>query len=165
MLNKNDLLDALTREIDLTRHLMTKVEGERLNYRPTEGQRTTLELLRYLSFCGLGGSMAMADGNWDRYKELAAKSETLTAEQIPGALDEQERELRAFYGELTDDQFANQEATTPLGEKLSLGRALLEAPVKWMTAYRMQLFLYAKAAGDASLSTYNCWGGMDKPAE
>ena len=33
-----------------------------------------------------------------------------------------------------------------------------------LVAYRMQLFLQAKAAGNASIGTANCWGGMDRPA-
>ena len=40
-----------------------------------------------------------------------------------------------------------------------LGRALLEMPLKWMTAYRMQLFLYAKAAGAVDLTTADNWRG------
>ena len=53
-----------------------------MDYRPGEGQRTTLELLRYLCFCGIGGARAMADGDWDGYKEWEAECAALTEAEI-----------------------------------------------------------------------------------
>jgi hypothetical protein len=46
-----------------------------------------------------------------------------------------------------------------------LGRALLDVPVRWMGGYRMQLFLYARAAGNEEIWTPDCWAGitMEKP--
>jgi len=32
-----------------------------------------------------------------------------------------------------------------------------------LVAYRMQLFLQAKAAGNSSLATPNCWAGVGMP--
>ncbi len=52
------------------------------------------------------------------------------------------------------------ETVYPWGEKVKLGRALLEAPLKYLTAYRMQLFLYAKQSG-AEVGTANNWRGVD----
>lgn len=163
MLGKADLLDTLARETAITKHLLGKVPAGGLDYRPTPGQRSTLELLRYLSHCGIGGTLAMADGNWDGYKSWAARCAKLTAPEIPAALDRQSEALAEFFAGVTDEALATREATTPLGEKLPLGRALLELPVKWMTAYRMQLFLYLKAAGNDGIWTPNCWGGVDVP--
>lgn len=162
MLDKQQILDSLLSEGEIVKHLIQKLPDGSADYRPTPGQRSTLELLRYLAMCGMGGTLAMADGNWDGYKEWSAKTADLTLEQIAPAIDEQADALRAYYGALTDEQFANQKATTPLGQEVTLGRALLELPVKWMTAYRMQLFLYCKQAGNEDIWTPNCWGGVDR---
>jgi hypothetical protein len=51
-----------------------------------------------------------------------------------------------------------------LGERYfdtTLGRALVETTLKWLTAYRMQLFLYAKASGNEKIGTANNWAGVD----
>ncbi len=42
----------------------------------------------------------------------------------------------------------------------TLGLAILNGPLKWLTAYKLQLFLYAKACG-AEIGTANAWAGMD----
>ena len=164
MLTKNDLLDSLLRENEIVRHLATKVPASGLEHRLTEGQRSSLELLRYCSFCGIGGALAMSTGNWDGYKQWSEKSSNLSFDEIPAALDRQADAFKGFFAEVTDEAFANQTAKTPLGEELPLGRALLETSLKWMTAYRMQLFLQAKSAGNAEIGTANCWGGVDMPA-
>jgi hypothetical protein len=48
----------------------------------------------------------------------------------------------------------------PGGGELPLGAALLNGPFKWLTSYKLQLFLYAKANG-AAIGTVNAWAGMD----
>ncbi|MDF1836746.1 MAG: hypothetical protein P1V35_02660 [Planctomycetota bacterium] len=163
MLNKNDILSSMLDEIRIVRHLATKVPAGGLEYRPTEGQRTTLEVLRYLAFCAMGGATSMIDGNWDGYREWSASTESISGEEIPAALDRQEEGLKELFGNLSDEDFANKTAKHPLGHELSLGRALLEVPLKWMVGYRMQLFLYIKSAGNGEIGTANCWGGIDMP--
>jgi hypothetical protein len=73
------------------------------------------------------------------------------------------RELTEIFDRISDLQFDTQEDSLPTGRKVELGRALLEAPLQWITAYRMQLLLYAKAAGNAEIGTANCWAGIDWP--
>jgi hypothetical protein len=161
MLSRHDILDSLLREIQITRHLFGKVPEGAMDFRPSEGQRSTLELLRYQSFCGLGGTYAMIDGGWDRYGALSSASESLEPDGVLSALDAQAAGLEEVYGAMTDEAFSTQEATSPRGETMTLGKALLEHPVKWMTAYKLQLFLYCKLAGNEEIWTPNCWGGVD----
>ncbi len=53
------------------------------------------------------------------------------------------------------------QASLSWGEDFSLGRALIQMPYGCLVAHRMQLFLYAKAAGNHALQTPNCWAGVD----
>lgn len=161
MLGRQDILDVLLKECEITKHLATKIPAGGSDYRQSPDQRTTLEILQYLSMCGLGGSYAMADGNWDRYSELSEAAKKVTLDGIDAAMDEQAAKLRTFYGEMTDEAFSTQEAKTPLGDVMTLGRALLDLPVRWMAAYRMQLFANCKGAGNSDIWTPNCWGGID----
>lgn len=47
------------------------------------------------------------------------------------------------------------------GNKASRGSKLVLLVLSHYAAYRMQLFLYLKAAGRAELSTFNLWLGAD----
>ncbi len=161
MLSKSDVLDAILTECDIAVHLHGKLPEGSLEYRPTEGQRNTLDLLRYLSFCAIGGSRAMVEGGWEGYSEVAERSKTMEAADFPAAMERQKNELRGYFAEISDDDFATKDAAKPTGETVKLGRALLDLPLKWMVGYRMQLFLYAKAAGNTEIWTPNCWAGID----
>ncbi len=48
MLNKDDLLDSILQECDISAHLATKIPAGGLDYRQSPDQRSNLELLRYL---------------------------------------------------------------------------------------------------------------------
>ncbi len=166
MIGKNEIRDFILKECDTCLHLYGQIPPGGLDYRPTPDQRSTLELLRYLSFCAIAGARTMAEGGWDTYKELAERAGTMTAEAFPEAMARQKEELTAFFEGLTQEQIETQVATLPLGDKVPLERALVELPQHWMVAYRMQLFLYAKQAGNADLWTPDCWVGvsMERPA-
>ena len=166
MLTKDDILDAIHKEMDICLHLYGKLPEGSLDYRPTPNQRSTLELLRYVSVCGIAGARAMTEGNWDGYQELEARSKDMAAEEFPAAMERQRQELDALFAGLTDDDLVNRTVTEPTGAEVKLARALFDLPLRWLCGYRMQLFLYAKAAGNADIWTPNCWAGIDweKPA-
>jgi hypothetical protein len=161
LIDKNTIRDLILEQCDICLHLAEKVPAGGLDYRPTPGQRSTLELLRYLSFCGLGATRTMAEGNWDGYKALAEASEAMTAEAFPTAMAAQKEALTAYFEGLTQADLDKRIATTPLGVEMPLGKALLQLPFSWMVAYRMQLFLYVKQAGTTDIGTANCWAGID----
>jgi hypothetical protein len=66
---------------------------------------------------------------------------------------------------LSEEELASREVALPWGDKMTLGAALVAMPHSFMTAYRMQLFLYLKQAGLTHLTTYEAWAGVDKPAK
>lgn len=163
MLDKNDIRDVMLKEIDICIHLFGKLPKGTQDYRPTPPQRSTLELLRYVSHCGESGVRALLDGHWEAWKANEERAGKMSLAEFPAAMERQKRALADAFELITPEQFARQEATLPAGEKLPLGRALLEAPLRWMTGYRMQLFLYAKASGAKEIATANCWMGIDWP--
>lgn len=165
MLNKDDLCELMLFECDVAKHLHGKLPQGCLDYRPTPGQRSTLELLRYLAHCGISGCYALWDGNWDRYGASAARTQEMSAEEFPAVMDRQKQEIRAFFDAMSPEDFATRPATEPTGVTTKLCRALVDMPLRWLGGYRMQLFLYAKAAGNAEIGTANCWAGIDWPKE
>jgi len=52
VLTKSELIGQLQHEVQILLHLASKVDRGKLDYRPTPKQRSTLELLQYLSFMG-----------------------------------------------------------------------------------------------------------------
>ena len=52
VLTKAELIGALKDEIRILLHLASKVDPQRLDYRPAAKQRSTLELLQYLTIVG-----------------------------------------------------------------------------------------------------------------
>lgn len=161
MLGKNDILRLILDECDICLHLFEKVPDDAMDYRPTPGQRSTLELLQYVSFCVIGGARTMAEGTWDGYKEVEARAADMTAQEFPAAMARQKQELLDLFATWSQDDVTSRKATTPLGAEVSLEEALVQVPLKWIIAYRMQLFLYAKQAGNEDIWTPNCWGGVD----
>ena len=163
MFNKDDLLASMLRECDICLHLHGKVPPDGFDFRFTPPQRSTLELLRYISFVGIGATRGLVEGGWDAYEALEQEAEALEAADFPAAIERQKAGLSDVFAALTDADLADRTATLPWGEETPLGRAMLELAYGSLVAYRMQLFLHAKAAGNASLATPNCWAGVDMP--
>jgi hypothetical protein len=163
VITKDQLAASLTRECDICRHLFTKLGPAAHDYRPSPGQRSTTDLLRYLSYCGIAGVRSMAEKNWKIFAERAERAKEMPAAEFPAAMDRQKREIEAFFESVSDQTLGTQEAQVPGGGTLPLGAAIMSGPLKWLTAYKMQLFLYAKATG-ADIGTVNAWAGIDRPA-
>ena len=53
------------------------------------------------------------------------------------------------------------QARLPTGVIQNLGLAVINGPLKWLSAYKLQLFLYAKATGARDIGTSNAWAGID----
>ena len=41
--------------------------------------------------------------------------------------------------------------------KASLGEGIIATSVKWLSAYKLQLFLFIKLTGDQTLTTADAW--------
>ena len=137
-------------------NLAGKVPAGGLDYRPSAGQRTTLELMRYLSYGPYNGVHRTLAGDWNTGRATAEVTAGMPASDFPARMrwqaDAVERELRAASpGELLEKDMA-----FPWGETVKRAEALL-TPMRWLIGYRMQLFLYLKAAGNPQLGTAECW--------
>ena len=52
VLTKPELIGSLQHEVHILLHLASKIDRAQLDYRPTPKQRSTIELLKYLSVMG-----------------------------------------------------------------------------------------------------------------
>jgi hypothetical protein len=103
----------------------------------------------------------LAENNWKLLGEYSAKVKDMPAEDFPAAMDRQEGEIAAFFASVSEQTLETQKAPLPGVDPLPLGEAILGGPFKWLAAYKLQLFLYAKVTGATQIGTANAWAGID----
>src|SRR5262245_24400053 len=65
VMTKSELIASLQHEVHILRHLAGKIDRGQLGYRPSAKQRSTLELLQYLSVMGPGLIKVAQAGKFD----------------------------------------------------------------------------------------------------
>ena len=165
VLTKRELISSLQNEVRILLHLASKVDREKLDYRPTPKQRSTLELLQYLSIMGPALVEVAKVGTFDpaawTAKERAAGARDF--EQTLAAIAQHRDAYSTLMADVTD---ADLRADVDMfGSKTTRGSFIVNNVLSGCAAYRTQLFLYLKACGREELSTMNLWGGADPPKQ
>jgi hypothetical protein len=164
-MTKDQFAQSLARECDIAVHLFSKIPPDAYDYQPSPEQRSTLALLRYLAICATAGIHCMVHKDWSRFAGFRERLKDMPASDFPAEMERQKQEILEFFASVSEETLDAQEAPMPGGAMLPLGLAIMEGPLKWLAAYKMQLFLYAKASGAPQLKTSNLWRGVDpKPA-
>ena len=165
VLTKDELIAALQHEVRVLLHLASKVDPANLDYRPTVKQRSTLELLQYMTIMGPIHFRASIAGVFDldawrtawRIGEAAAKAMNL--EEVKDAIGRQPALFAELLSSCSDADLRAE--IEMFGRKASRGSMIVSLVLCHYPAYRMQLFLYLKACGREELNTMNLWVGMD----
>ena len=165
VLTKDELVARLQHEVAILQHLMSKVDPEYLEYRPTPTQRSLAELLQYLTVFVPIHLRTITAGVLDldewreawRTEEAAARARSLA--DIKSAIAKQPELFAESVTELTDAELRTE--MEMFGRRASRGSWLVWMVLCHYVAYRMQLFLYLKACGRAELSTLDLWAGID----
>ena len=163
VLTKAELLSSLQKEARILGHLADKVEPSMVDYRPTPKQRSSLELLRYMTIMGPQLVKAAKGNGFDpaAWGEAEAASKKRDFDQTVKAIEAQSDTYASLLGDMTDEQF--REEFEVFGRKMTRGSFLVNLVLAGHAAYRTQLFLYLKSCGREELSTMNLWAGMDAP--
>jgi hypothetical protein len=162
-LTKEELIGVLRNEVRILQHLCTKVTPEALEYRPTAKQRSTMELLRYLTVMGPALVPACQTGKFDEalWTAKSAEAEAMDFDGVVKSLASQAEFYGSALGAMSEEDFGKQ--VELFGQKGSTGMFLVNLVVCGHAAYRTQLFLYLKSCGREELNTYNLWAGVDGP--
>jgi hypothetical protein len=164
VLSKQELIGSLQHEVRILRHLAGKIDRTKLDYRPTPKQRSTLELLQYLTVMGPELVRATKAGGFDPAVWTAAE-QTAKARDFDRTLEAigtMSDTYASLLADVSDADFRDQ--IELFGNKMTRGSALVNLVLSGHAAYRTQLFCYLKACGREELSTMNLWAGMDPPA-
>src|SRR5499427_3977628 len=91
VLTKEELIGSLQNEVRILLHLAGKVDRNKLDYRPTPKQRSTVELLQYLVVMGPQLVRAIKAGAFDPPAWTAATNEAkaMNFDQILKAIEQQ----------------------------------------------------------------------------
>jgi hypothetical protein len=164
VLTKPELIASLQNEVRILLHLAGKIEPAMLDYRPTPKQRSTLELLQYLTIMGPALVRAAQAGDFDTAAWTAAENaaKARNFDQTLAALAAQREEYSALLGAMSDADF--RASITMFGQDMSRGSFIVNMVLSGCAAYRTQLFIYLKACGRHELGTMNLWAGADAPA-
>lgn len=156
---KDHLQFNLEREIELIRQLIPMIDEKHLDFRPAEKVRSTLELMQYLS--GVGAVMLRwyidNDLTPDEWAKIRAYRAGLTLANFNERLDEQVADIRRYMARISESDLFHKIVEMPNKEKMPLGSAIINGPIKWLTTYRMELFLYIKMNGRSEISTREAW--------
>jgi hypothetical protein len=159
---KQHLLNSIEKEINICRRLYTKIPPGQMDFKPKEGVRSTLELLQYLSIAGtLMPTYWLNKSDTDFtefYVTNTTASKSVQAEQFLTVMDEQLVKLKDLFNQITEEDLIQKEITYPWsGAKAALGEGIIATSIKWLAAYKLQLFLFIKLSGDQSLATADAW--------
>ncbi|HSP70715.1 MAG TPA: hypothetical protein VLN48_23470 [Bryobacteraceae bacterium] len=165
VLTKEELISSLQNEVRILLHLTTKVDRNQLDYRPTPKQRSTIELLRYLTIMGPSLIPAIKTGTFDgaAFGAAQAAANAMNFDQVVAAIEKLSGSYAQQLGAFSDADFRGQ--IEMFGQKSTRGSLLVNLVVSGHAAYRTQLFCYLKACGRDELNTMNLWGGMDAPMQ
>jgi hypothetical protein len=162
VMTKAELIGSLQNEVRILLHLASKLDRTTLDYRPAPKQRSSMELLRYLSIMGPQLVQAAKNGfNPEAWGKASAEADARNFEQIVDAIKAQSDVYASLLGDWTDADFRTE--IEMFGTKTSRGAFIVNLVLGGSAAYRTQLFLYLKACGREELNTMNLWGGIDPP--
>lgn len=161
ILTESELIGSLQKEVRILLHLASKVDPDKRDYRPTPKQRSTLELLRYLSVMGPRLIEDAKAGAFDPAAWTAAQkiADARDFDAVVAAIAAQSDEYAGLIGGMTDDDYRVE--IEMFDRTSSRGAFIINTVLCGYAAYRTQLFVYLKACGRAELSTMNLWGGID----
>lgn len=164
VLTKAELVSSLQKEVRILLHLASKIDSTTLDYRPTPKQRTSLELLKYLSIMGPGLVEAAKRGGFDPAVWTVAQreAEARDLDQTIAAIGKHSDTYTKLIGEMSDADFRTE--IEMFGSRTSRGAFIVNYVLCGYAAYRTQLFCYLKACGREELTTMNLWSGVDAPA-
>src|ERR1035437_6885029 len=163
---KNSLQNSLLHDLTVCQHLYTKFEAKSADWRPQANMRSTVELMQYLCYIGktmTGHFVNPAEDKAlaiDNYRAKAKWStENVTFANFAEMIEREKEGIRETLANVSDADLMRMTYHPFSKEETTFFDALLTV-VKYLCAYRQQLFLYAKMSG-AEINTGNNWRGVD----
>ncbi len=160
MFTKEEVWNSFASDFSIIKHLAEKAHIDTHTYKPSEKQRTMVELMQYMSIMGVGILSIILSGEQGDFAPFLERSKLVTGENFVQKMDEQETEMKEVFMKFDDAELEKELDMWGMKQKKSLRILNL---MKIVASYKMQLFLYVKASGRHDIGTSNLWAGMDMP--
>jgi hypothetical protein len=157
MFSVESLIRCWNTETEICVALFGKMPAGGLAYRPSPAQRDTLELLKYLSKGPRNGVIRVVAGDWAATPPAMDMAKDMPPSDFVRQMRLQAEEVARVLRAADPGDLERGTMSFPWGETFTKMDALIHYPYRWLTGYRMQLFLYLKAAGAVQLGTPDLW--------
>lgn len=155
MLNRSEYIQSMQHEFKVIRHLFEQIPENSFDFKFSDKQRSTRELLAYIAT--ITGSILSAlsnDGQWGE-----TKMSSVTPENFIGMLNEDEKKSIELVNAFSEDDLNKELDLFRMGQMRPI-KSYMNDAIKILVAYKMQLFLQIKASGNQNIGTSNLWGGF-----
>lgn len=149
MLSRDYLIAAIAREAVICRQLVRHLSSDDYDFRFSESQRSTLELMRYLTYCASAPVVCYLeeDTDWKEWFVREEEAATMQPKDFLPALDAQAAEFERLLAPISEEELRSRIVELPGVGMMPLGTAIVETSYIWTIAYRHELFLRVKACG------------------
>jgi hypothetical protein len=91
------------------------------------------------------------------FGQRAEASKQVSEDEFLAAMDKQINEVNELFSNISENDLFEKEVAYPWGAKASLGEGIINTSIKFLTAYKLQLFTYIKLCTDQQLGTADAW--------
>lgn len=158
---KQHLLNNIVDEMKICRRLYSKIPQDKMDFRPKADMRSIHELLQYLCIVGTALPIYwLKESDTDFFVEFdkkAAISKQMPYEQFLPVMNEQIELIKRLFHEIDEADLIQKEVVYPWGGKAPFGEAIIASSVKFLTGYKLQLFLLIRMCTEQKIGTPDAW--------
>lgn len=155
MLSRSEYIESMQNEFRIIRHLFEQIPENSFDFKFSDKQRSTRELLAYIAT--ITGGMLTALSNNGQWAET--KINSVTPENFIEILNEDEQNSIEMVNAFSEDDLNKELDLFRMGQMRPI-KSYMNDAIKILVAYKMQLFLQIKASGNQNIGTSNLWGGF-----
>jgi hypothetical protein len=158
---KQHLLNAIADEMKICRRLYTKIPKDKMDFRPKNDMRSIHELLQYLCIVGTALPDYWLNENendfYASFDKKKANANQMPHEQFLSAMNDQIDLINKLFDKISDEDLLNKQVTYPWGGNAPFGEAIISSSIKFLSGYKLQLFLLIRMCTDQKLGTPDAW--------
>ena len=158
---KDHLRNAIIDEMKICRRLYRKIPQDKMDFRPKSDMRSIHELLQYLCIVGtaLPNYWLNEQGSdfFAGFNKKAATSKSMPHEQFLSVMNDQIELTHKLFDQIDEEDLLTKEVIYPWGGKVQFGEGIISTSIKFLSGYKLQLFLLIRMCTDLKIGTADAW--------
>ena len=160
-MHKDHLRNAIIDEMKICRRLYRKIPQDKMDFTPKTDMRSIHELLQYLCIVGtaLPDYWLNEQGSdfFTEFNKKAAASKYMPHEQFLSVMNDQVELTHKLFDQIDEEDLLNKEVIYPWGGKVQFGEGIISTSIKFLSGYKLQLFLLIRMCTDQEIGTPDAW--------